>query len=373
MSAKRPERTAKRSYAADADGHMLKAIRAAAGGGVELRPTATIADYDKAHPKACEFNEECIANGDIGLKLKEGEGWREELGVCEIELPKNLGFAAAADELNTRFKDGKLDLAGSKQIKEQNYIKGGWAKGYYNVLDPRVKEQEKCIVAVPPKSFATFKGSLPFTHDVIKEVQVAIEKKVPEYKGKIDPTEYTFFFGTSKASCTLWHSDFAEHIKKAPLVLTSLTLLTDGTTSMCVATKEETYLKKPGQTILFDPKLFHRSGCTEPQIIKLSIHWKLRSEPKVKSEAGGSGTSAASEEEGKATEEAAATTEAKEEKATTKAEEQEEATVGVPAASFKKDTEPVAAAALATAEPASIKPSVALQGLSKGGKARKDP
>ena len=115
---------------------------------MELRPTATIADYDKAHPKACEFNEECIANGEIGLKLKEGEGWREELGVCEIELPEGIGFAAAADELNTRFKDGKLDLAGSKQIKEQNYIKGGWAKGYYNVLDPRVKEQEKCIVAV---------------------------------------------------------------------------------------------------------------------------------------------------------------------------------------------------------------------------------
>ena len=45
MSGKRPERPPKRSYAADADGHMLKAIRAAAGGGVELRPIATIADY----------------------------------------------------------------------------------------------------------------------------------------------------------------------------------------------------------------------------------------------------------------------------------------------------------------------------------------
>ena len=38
MSGKRPERPPKRGIAADADGHMLKAIRAAAGGGVELRP-----------------------------------------------------------------------------------------------------------------------------------------------------------------------------------------------------------------------------------------------------------------------------------------------------------------------------------------------
>ena len=72
---------------------------------------------------------------------------------------------------------------------------------------------------------------------------------LPEYDGKLEATEYTYFLGVSKASCTKWHTDSAEH-PNVQLVLTSLTLLSPGTTSMCIAGKDETWLKEPFVTVL---------------------------------------------------------------------------------------------------------------------------
>ena len=83
--------------------------------------------------------------------------------------------------------------------------------------------------------------------------------------------------GTSQAACTKWHTDSDEH-KGVVLVLTSLTLLMRADTSMNIATKSETWIKEPFETVVFDPDLYHRSGATSFAVLKLSIHWKLRSE-----------------------------------------------------------------------------------------------
>ena len=48
---------------------------------------------------------------------------------------------------------------------------------------------------------------------------------------------------------------------------------------MCIAGCKETELKEPFDTAVFDPMLYHRSGTTFPHVVKLSIHWKLRSVP----------------------------------------------------------------------------------------------
>ena len=61
-------------------------------------------------------------------------------------------------------------------------------------------------------------------------------------------------------SCTLWHTDSDEHPTSARLEFTSLTVLSSGPTSMCIAGKDETWLTKPFSTVLFDPELYHRSG-----------------------------------------------------------------------------------------------------------------
>ena len=46
---------------------------------------------------------------------------------------------------------------------------------------------------------------------------------------------------------------------------------------MCIAGCKETELKVPFDTVVFDPELYHRSGLTYPHVMKLSIHWTLRS------------------------------------------------------------------------------------------------
>ena len=58
---------------------------------------------------------------------------------------------------------------------------------------------------------------------------------------------------------------------------------------MCIAGCEETELKEPFDTAVFDPMLYHRSGLTYPHVVKLSVHWKLRSVAGTGEEAGPSG------------------------------------------------------------------------------------
>ena len=119
----------------------------------------------------------------------------------------------------------------------------------------------------------------------LKDVVDALRSIVAlKFMADLQPYELTFFLGVSAASCTLWHTDSAEH-EKAGLKLTTLTLLSQGPTSMCIAGRKEAWLKEPFDTVAFDPALYHRSGETYPHVVKLSIHWKLRS-------AGGSGSEA---------------------------------------------------------------------------------
>ena len=111
----------------------------------------------------------------------------------------------------------------------------------------------------------------------MKAVHAAIQANIPKYKDvQLQPAELTFFLGVSGSSCTLWHTDSEEHDKMV-LELTTLTLLSKGTTSMCIAGCKETELKVPFDTVVFDPELYHRSGLTYPHVMKLSIHWTLRS------------------------------------------------------------------------------------------------
>lgn len=259
----------------------LRCLEAAA------RRTAELEDYPPVHARMVTFNEEVLKNWKISESLKHSGGWIDKQGVAFVQLAGELDSKQVMLELDERFKDGKLSFAAKDQIAEFKEVKGGWAEEYKNVLDPDRREQEKSVVAVKANSFSLFSRTFRHTHDVVMAVQAALCKMMPEFGNQLVPHEYTFFFGTSKASCTKWHSDQGEH-KDVVLKLTTLTLLSSGETSMNVASKLETWLKAPFQTVMFDPNLFHRSGVTSYEVCKLSIHWRPRSEPavKVKSEAG---------------------------------------------------------------------------------------
>ena len=179
-------------------------------------------------------------------------------------------------EFWSRFKDGVFHLAADKQFDEQaSKIEGGFLKPYKNVLFFNEVDQKKSIVAI--KNVVPYFKACPFVSDVVTAVRVALQANIPKYKDlQLQPAELTFFLGVSGSSCTKWHTDSEEHDKMV-LELTTLTLLSKGTTSMCIAGCKETELKVPFDTVVFDPELYHRSGLTYPHVMKLSIHWTLRS------------------------------------------------------------------------------------------------
>ena len=155
------------------------------------------------------------------------------------------------------------------------------AKPYRNTLVTDELEQQKSVVVVGHKTLKAFFLHCKWLKDVVDALRSIVAL---HFMADLQPYELTFFLGVSAASCTLWHTDSAEH-EKAGLKLTTLTLLSQGKTSMCIAGREEAWLKEPFDTVAFDPALYHRSGETYPHVVKLSIHWKLRS-------AGGSGSEA---------------------------------------------------------------------------------
>ena len=266
-------------------GHLLGALAQEEGAPLETAPTAHISDYPAANKFQLEVNKDALQNGK-SKELERWDRWKGELGVAAFNAKKDytpdgedlLQVSAVMGEFNSCFRDGVFTMAATKQFSEAaKKIKGGWLNPYKNVLFYDELEQKKSVVAI--SDVHTFSVHCPFTYDVVDAVHHVLQAKIPKYRGvQLQPVELTFFLGVTAASCTLWHTDSAEH-EDMVLELTTLTLLTDGTTSMCIAGCKETELKEPFDTVVFDPMLYHRSGTTFPHVVKLSIHWKLRSVP----------------------------------------------------------------------------------------------
>lgn len=262
------------------DGQVLAHIHRTSGKPVKGPPTACIGDYPPATEAAVGYNED-ILRGDGPCKtLKTKPFWREEQGVmvfCKDEfMLKCDSTARVLDEFWERFNDSTFSLKGNSQYCHGKELKGGWLIPYANTLAKDEGEQARSVLVVPRAEFTSFRKICPETARVVDSVQRAVCRLVPEYNGRLVATEYTYLLGYSKTSCTSWHTDTAEHPRDG-LVLTSVTLLSAGNSSMCIAGKTETWYIEPFDTVIFDPNLEHRSGVTYPHVAKLSIHWKLRS------------------------------------------------------------------------------------------------
>ena len=261
-------------------GHLYGAIALETGTPLETAPTAEDTDYRSPTPTEMDWNEDLFKTGKSVQLRGWAISWQEDLGVVAFnaQMGEQLNSRGAVLEFGTRFKDGVFTLGAEKQHAEaQVQIKGGWLLPYKNTLDLDEYEQQRSVVAISNKFFVPFFAGCPHIKDVVYAVKQALCDNMPEYlEKKLEPYELTFFHGVSRASCTQWHSDTIEH-DNAVLELTTLTLLGHGCTSMCIAGKQETWLKVPFDTVVFDPMLLHRSGLTYPHVVKLSIHWKLRS------------------------------------------------------------------------------------------------
>lgn len=254
------------------DGDMLLSMRAGAENkGLVIIPTATVEDYAPAAQTMVQHNENKIGARDKSIGA---DVWDEAHGLWRLKLDNSDQLAFSAhQEFRELFRDGVLTLKAAKE-QEGTTIKGGWLKPYTNTLSLDEADQEKSVLAIHHKSFPKVKKSMPHLNDVVTRVKTAVLKQLEDKeRTNLRPVEYTFFCGTFQASCTNFHRDTDEH-PEDKLVFTTLTLLSDGETSMCLAGKEETWLREPFDTVCFDPDLYHRSGHTLEHVVKLSIHWR---------------------------------------------------------------------------------------------------
>ena len=266
-------------------GHLFAALAMQAGEPMDVGPTVVVKDYPAATEAMVEINNGVLTNEKC-KELQKWDKWDQELGLVAFSAQtppdargeKGLKHHEVMQEFWARFKDGVFHLAADKQFDEQAAkIEGGYLKPYKNVLFFNELDQKMSIVAI--KNAVPYFKACPFASDVVTAVRSALQANIPKYKDlQLQPAELTFFLGVSASSCTKWHTDSEEHDQMV-LELTTLTLLSQGTTSMCIAGCEETELKEPFDTVVFDPMLYHRSGTTFPHVVKLSIHWKLRSVP----------------------------------------------------------------------------------------------
>ena len=264
-------------------GHLFAALAMQAGEPMDVGPTVVVKDYPAADDQMGVINQGVLTNEKC-KELQKWDKWDQELGLVAFNAQtppdargeEGLKHHEVMQEFWARFKDGVFHLAADKQFDEQAAkIEGGYLKPYKNVLFFNEFDQKTSIVAI--KNAVPYFKVCPFASDVVTAVRSALQANIPKYKDlQLQPAELTFFLGVSASSCTKWHTDSEEHDQMV-LELTTLTLLSQGTTSMCIAGCKETELKEPFDTVVFDPELYHRSGLTYPHVMKLSIHWTLRS------------------------------------------------------------------------------------------------
>ena len=264
-------------------GHLYAALAMQAGEPMDVGPTVVVKDYPAADDQMGIINQGVLTNEKC-KELQKWDKWDQERGLVAFSAQtppdargeKGLKHHEVMQEFWARFKDGVFHLAADKQFDEQaGKIVGGYLKPYKNVLFFNELDQKMSIVAI--KNAVPYFKACPFASDVVTAVRLALQANIPKYKDlQLQPAELTFFLGVSASSCTKWHTDSEEHDQMV-LELTTLTLLSKGTTSMCIAGCKETELKVPFDTVVFDPELYHRSGLTYPHVMKLSIHWTLRS------------------------------------------------------------------------------------------------
>ena len=285
----RPSRPSGKALSVRVDGDMLLSMHGHAQKPPILTPTATVGDYEAATETMVAHNHNKL---EARLNSNGVAQWDDGCGVWRLTLSCAEDTALSGqmvNEFRDLFQDGVLSL---KAARETDYeqIQGGWLKPYQNTLSRDEADQKKSVLAIPARSFTKVKAAMPFLNDVVVYVKDALLKEFKNDGGRnnLKAVEYTFFCGTYPASCTKWHRDTAEH-PSDDLVFTTLTLFAGEDTSMCIAGKDETWLKKPFDTVCFDPDLFHRSGQTFEHVVKLSIHWReVRTGPKEPEQGGGS-------------------------------------------------------------------------------------
>lgn len=246
-----------------------------------------IEDYPAAEPEMLQHNKEVHAS--MGYCR-----WTSAQGYCSDTLCVRIngGSLLSSEECQQALRDvmyrhqgDKFDVKEKSTTREVPPLKGGFLNPYPKVLQPDKGLQSKSVFCFSGKNIHWFRQTIPGAGNVLDELANYLCNSHNDgaalFAGhKVELEQLVLLFGLDGSSAYTFHRDDEDNTLKPGGAaahingFTSITLLSESTSSMLIAGGEEFGFDSPGDTCVFHPSLFHRSGCAYPGTVKLVGHWK---------------------------------------------------------------------------------------------------
>lgn len=255
-------------------------------------PSVRIEQYPAAVPEMLEHNKALLESDDFGR-------WKDAIGYCAQTLCVKINDPPLSSEncqtalrdVMYRHQGNKFELREKSTTREVEPLKGGFLDPYPKVLKFDAGLQSKSVFCFSGKHIQWFRQTIPGAGEVLDELTDylcghAVYKQRGDalalFEGyKVELQQIVLLFGLDGSSAYTFHRDDEDNTLKPggaaakPNGFTSITLLSESKSSMLIAGGQEFNFASPGDTCVFHPSLFHRSGIAYPGTVKLVGHWKL--------------------------------------------------------------------------------------------------
>lgn len=250
-----------------------------------------IEQYPAAEPEMVQHNKELLASDDFG-RWKEADGYSSDTLCVKINEPSlsSEDCQKALRDVMYRHQGDKFDVKEKSTTREVPPLIGGFLNPYPKVLKFDKGLQSKTVFCFSGKNIHWFRQTIPGAGNVLDElanylcnshIVGAVKSNKALFAGeKVELQQLVLLFGLDGSSAYTFHRDDEDNTLKPggaaakPNGFTSITLLSESKSSMLIAGGEEFYFDSPGDTCVFHPSLYHRSGNAYPGTVKLVGHWK---------------------------------------------------------------------------------------------------
>ena len=229
-------------------------------------------DYGPANPNQIEKNMERRREDSEALRARPSLTEDEKSGVFEANIQPLLVSKAAAELLRIQNEPKGRDI----KLNGEPYHLPGVGNYSHHVGSHNRARQQQLSIKFKKQVVRSLVGVAPDIDAYIKEVI-----RVGGFENDYDVYEaHALICGGSSVSWK-WHTDASEDAASVKLRLTVICAMTTfGNTSMMVAGAEGEYVYQEGKFIVFDSNLFHRSGKSMANTIKLSLFLEKKKKTK---------------------------------------------------------------------------------------------
>ena len=268
-------------------------------------PTVTIADFRGPTDDELQHNQSVLQSEQFEMYAAM-PNFSEDTKCVKFSIDGQQAVALG-EALDAAFRNGVLEIPASNKDASPHKVVGGWSNVYEGVVDQNKAKQQESVVVLPEKGnhVQTLMQRMPPAQHLLEELMFKMlderdglfKEKLGKGRNKMKKRQVAFFFGVNRASSFEFHRDTVTNELSSAMNkedwagATTVTLLSSSRSSMQVAGGKEVYYEKPGETVLFNADLFHRSGEAYPGTIKMAVHWVRPGE-----EPNGEGASASGEQ-----------------------------------------------------------------------------